>query len=459
MNKITRFEIKNLHGYRNLDLRIKDNTLIIVGENGSGKTTILQILYYLLSGQWNLMRKYEFDAIHLTIGKEPYEIQYSDIKKSFKKSFEKIDRRVLSHLPTAARHRISTLLEQTEGRLISPELEHLCDRYGIPIDYLLREVNLFEHAGQSQTESLRVTFKNIHDSLGAQLLYLPTYRRIEQELSLIFQNRDIDEYEISQRRKLPTSRRRDNTFVELVEFGMKDVEDAKDKTRADLIGFARENLNNLTFSYLGDIVEERYASVEVEQIKKANPKTIENILNRIPEPILSSDNKQHLKEIIEDIKADSSPNEHAKVICHYFTKLMEFHNDLEQREAKIVNFCLACNDYMVDKEFRYDTSSFDFTIVSRDNDADDRKIQLQHLSSGEKQIVSLFSHLYLSGGDRYFVMIDEPELSLSVPWQRKFLSDIRSAEFCTGLIAVTHSPFIYENDLRKYAHGLGEFVN
>ena len=455
MNKITRFEIKNLHGYRDLDLRIKNNTLIIVGENGSGKTTILQILYYLLSGQWNLIAKYRFDTIRLTIEGEKHTIHYSDIEKSFRK----IDRRVLRHLPPPVRNRIHMLLEQTEGQLILPELERLCDRYGIPINSLLRELDLFEQAGKSQPESLRKTFKNIRNSLKAQLLYLPTYRRIEQELSLIFRDRDVDEYEISQRRKLPISRRRDHTFVELVEFGMKDVEDAKEETRADLIGFARENLNNLTFSYLGDIVEERYASVEVEQIKQANPKTIDNILDRIPGSMLSSANKQHLKEIIEDIKADSEPNEHAKVICHYFTKLMGFHNDLEEREAKIRNFCSACNKYMVDKEFRYDDSSFDFTIASRENEAKDREIQLQHLSSGEKQIVSLFSHLYLSGSDKYFVMIDEPELSLSVPWQKKFLLDIRNAEFCTGLIAVTHSPFIYDNDLRKYAHGLGEFVN
>ena len=72
--------------------------------------------------------------------------------------------------------------------------------------------------------------------------------------------------------------------------------------------------------------------------------------------------------------------------------------------------------------------------------------------------MSLFSHLYLSGGQEYFVLIDEPELSLSVSWQRKFVSDIRKADFCTGLVAVTHSPFIYDNELRKYAHGIGEFV-
>ncbi len=62
-----------------------------------------------------------------------------------------------------------------------------------------------------------------------------------------------------------------------------------------------------------------------------------------------------------------------------------------------------------------------------------------------------------TGEQKFFVLIDEPELSLSVPWQRRFLADIRNSEFCSGLVAVTHSPFIYDNDLRRFAHGLGEF--
>jgi predicted ATPase len=86
------------------------------------------------------------------------------------------------------------------------------------------------------------------------------------------------------------------------------------------------------------------------------------------------------------------------------------------------------------------------------------KIDLRELSSGEKQIVSLFSHLYLSGNKRFFVLIDEPELSLSVPWQRRFLIDVINGEFCAGLVAVTHSPFIYDNQLKKYAHSIGEFI-
>ena len=458
MSQISRFEISGLHGFKNLDIRFKDNTLILVGENGAGKTTVLHLLYYLLSGQWSAMAKYDFDSLTLTIGEVKHVLQYSDVEDSLSLSRNNI--RLLNQFPSFVRHRVLALLERPGGRLPIPELEMLCDRYDIPLEYLLNKIEFSDRPKKGKSSALIKTMEAIQSSLGAQLLYLPTYRRIEQELNLIFKG--LDERELTRRRPMLDSRRNADTYVELVEFGMKDVEFAIRETRDELSRFAQANLNNLTFSYLGDIVEQKYESVDLEPIRKADPKTIDNILTRIQEQVLSGENKQHLKQIIQTVKEDATKDAtkdvHSQVICHYFTKLMAFHQDLEKEEIKIVNFCGACNDYMVDKEFQYDTSNFNFQIVPKAANAPNREIELQNLSSGEKQIVSLFSHLYLSGGKKYFVLIDEPELSLSVDWQRKFVSDIRKADFCSGLVAVTHSPFIYDNELKKYAHGLGEFI-
>ena len=67
MKNIEQFSIKNLHGYMNFELIFADNTLILVGENGTGKTTVLRMLYYLLSGQWSMLKNYKFDSITLSI--------------------------------------------------------------------------------------------------------------------------------------------------------------------------------------------------------------------------------------------------------------------------------------------------------------------------------------------------------------------------------------------------------
>ena len=69
------------------------------------------------------------------------------------------------------------------------------------------------------------------------------------------------------------------------------VEVAIANVRTELDKFASAQLNNLTFSYLDDIVERRDESVDLQQIIEAAPDTIDSILARIREPILSSSNR------------------------------------------------------------------------------------------------------------------------------------------------------------------------
>jgi len=374
MNAVARFEIKKLHGYKHIDLRFVDNTLILVGENGAGKTTVLNLFYYLLSGQWPLMAKYDFEEVLLTVGQKTYKLRSSDIKRPL----HEIDHRFLERLPPALRHRVFMLMQDREGALVTPELEVLCHEYGVPLEYLLRELDVGHDRSGKRTEPLRQISEAIKESLDVQILFLPTYRRIEHELNLIFKG--LDDRELKSRRELLTSRRGDQTYVKLIEFGMKDVENAINGTLSQLNKFARESLNNLTFGYLGDIVEEQYATVDLNAIREANDQTIDNILNRIQEHILSSKNKQHLRQIIEAVKTSEKQSEHAKVICHYFTKLMAFQNDIEAKESQITSFCAVCNDYMVDKKFKYDISNFSFTIRSNTDQNPSKEIKLHHHS-------------------------------------------------------------------------------
>lgn len=449
--EISKFSIFKLHDSYDFELVFKDNTLILLGENGSCKTTIIKMLFYTLSLQWAKLTNYNFEKIEIAFKTKVYQLYKKDIM-----SIADIDMRKLRHLPSYLRHEIMEMKRRDMFDL--EQIQHLCMLYDVPIEYILGMANdsmpeLFQtSSSKSQQRKLLKVREELREHLGdIHILYLPTYRRIEQELKVVLAGR-IDEEDYRQEK---CNRQSQEPYTELIEFGMKDVQEAIDTTLTTLKESSRNNLNQMTLGYLGDIVEEKYANIEISELKDVGDDTIQSIMNRVDETILSTSSKTKLSTTLKEIKNEGVKNDHDKVVCHYFIKLLHSHNELIQKEKNIREFIAVCGKYLKNKTISYDSPTFTFSILSN---RDGQKVELYQLSSGEKQIVSLFSQIYLSNQQNYFVLIDEPELSLSVQWQRTFLEDIRNSQFCSGLVAVTHSPFIFENSLDAYAKGLSEFT-
>ena len=101
----------------------------------------------------------------------------------------------------------------------------------------------------------------------------------------------------------------------------------------------------------------------------------------------------------------------------------------------------------------YNESKIELNICNDDGDI----IDLDDLSSGEKQIISIFSKLYLELTSPVIFIIDEPEISLSINWQKEFLIDIYKSGKVSLLLAATHSPFIFKNELFDYTYEIEKF--
>lgn len=448
--KINSFKINKLHGSLNFELIFKDNTLILLGENGSCKTTIIKMMYYSLSLQWSKLRQYDFKNIEINIGNAVIHINKEDISFRLNESIM----RKLRKYPFMVR-RIIISAVQDDKQIDIQAVEKECVRHGIPFDMILETLTPEDQLLYQDNKKEQSTSKNIHDLKSIMeniyLLYLPTYRRIEQDLKVVLEGR-IDEDEFRSRSRMDSEQ--DKRFSELIEFGMRDVDLAVTKTVTSLKESSRSALNDLTLSYLGDIVDEKYTEISVKDLDNMSDGTIRQIMDRVDKSILSSKHKEKILNTLQRTKEHGIKTEHDKVVSHYFLRLFKLHNELTKNESFIRKFVDICNIYLENKKMYYDSPTFNFSIKSNH---DDKDIKLFQLSSGEKQIVSLFSHLYLSNHKQYFILIDEPELSLSVKWQKLFLTHVRESDFCKGLIAVTHSPFIFDNNLDKYAHGLEEF--
>ena len=311
-------------------------------------------------------------------------------------------------------------------------------------------------AGPSELEGIS---KRISSLITAQVLYLPTYRRIEQDLQSIFPGTEI-EAEIKKVRERVGRR---SGYTELVAFGMEDVEKTINERLAQIKDSVRKELNNLTGTYLRDVLRGVHNKVDWQNVRALDPITLDAIFARIDETTLPKSDQERLRVKVSDMTQRGEIEQDDKVIAHFLSKLLDLYREQESSEIDVRNFVRVCNQYLTGKGLVYDNVKYGLTVrPSDDSDSDylfpdaAEPLSLKVLSSGEKQIVSLFSHIYLTR-QTFFVIIDEPELSLSVPWQRSFLPDILKTGQCNGLVAVTHSPFIFDNEL-EYVRSIMEFT-
>lgn len=474
--KIENFKVHGLHGKSNYDIRFVDNSLILVAENGSGKTTLVNMFYYFLSRQWRKLNEYQFEKITLRINSK----EFSFDKKNFKDVLLR-DSRMSKRFPM----RYSKIAEEIINKynLIeirrNPEvIERIASQYDVPVGLIHEIVMMYsdeehriekDNRVQQLEEFLNAEFKN------TQIVYLPTYRRIEKDLKNIFPHLEesMKEYEFKRRRKSLITESPD--YIELVEFGMDDVKERVERRCSELRSHFYNNLSGkITGSYLEDILNKRYKSFDSEKIQSFNDDALKYLLKRLDDSIISADGKNELKKFVEKVRDEGAIGDEDKINAYFVWKLFQIYEEQQKAELDINRFVSICNDYIKEgKHFYYDNDTFKvdifldedvkqtslpFEIRPGEKTKDEKnRIEYKDLSSGEKQIVSLFSHLILSKKD-YFIIIDEPELSLSVPWQERFLPDIIKSGGCQGVLAVTHSPFIFKNNLKKYSRSLEEFL-
>jgi predicted ATP-dependent endonuclease of OLD family len=171
---------------------------------------------------------------------------------------------------------------------------------------------------------------------------------------------------------------------------------------------SKENISNKNAI---DDIDIAYNRVKNFLIRQGSPR----ILGKKEEFILSYEKNENLQRVVIDIneveekieKATSSRFELQELLCKLFSanKHIEFTNE----EIKVTSL-------------------------------DKQNIGLEYLSAGEKQILQIFIETLLTNDDS--ILIDEPELSMHIDWQKELLSDMRLLNPNAQIIVATHSPEI-----------------
>lgn len=434
---ITRFEIMGLYGDRDIKLEFTSPVKILVDENGSGKTTVLNTLFNVLSGNWGKLAELEFDEIKIYFpNHKVFRIEYEECDVNFEEienrfpvhellrhlSDENSDQ---SHEPIQIDIRTKRLMlllnrpvRSKAAQLTLPGMDHIRIHPRNSLEEQTSKLHAFMHMHQ-KTEQIKALFL-------CPVLYFPTYRRVEEDLHRLgYVETDLDNDE------------------QLIHFGMRDVEQRFERITDDIRDSSVEWYSIMNGRMLTQLIEGPQLD-ESALNSLDNPKALRIVLDRVGEHISQSD-KDRLLELVNSGKIKDP---RYKTLAYFLSNLLQVYERQQDKDNAIKHFARVTNGYLEDKEVRYNESKVDLQIV---NKRSGKEVSLEKLSSGEKQIISIFSRLYLQESSPVAILFDEPELSLSMEWQKKLLQDIYDSGKCAFLLAATHSPFIFDNDLDEFA--------
>lgn len=427
------FSIFNLFGRYNVSLNFDKEVNIYVGENGLGKTTILSCLYAVLNKKFSLLENVDFSKIEIGFRKnsKPYVVTKGDfieynrrngkLHRSLYENEEYIDY-LFSHISFDELKNLSN----EEMQMIVREAAH---EQGVPPQvmrryfYELRDDGNYKSRTKGDRKKVIELTRLIDENIKEKIIYLPTYRRIEND-STTFNIRNDSM----------------NNAEMLIKFGMGDVQKSIDSILKRIRDLAVENYNEMSGILLKQYVEGNEWAVEMDN--SIDTEAVKIVLNRLGNQI----SKETNLKILNIVESGKIYEREYLYLQNLLSKLISNYDAQRRYDDRINGFVDTCNRYLVDKELRYDPSGLKLNVYLKTTKNSAKTIELTQLSSGEKQIVSLFSKMYLESDGKNIIIIDEPELSLSLKWQQMLLPDVMRSGNCGLLITVTHSPFIFENE-------------
>lgn len=427
------FKIYKLFGRYNVNLRFDKEVNIYIGENGLGKTTILNCLYFALSKNFSQLANIDFEKIQIGFkNNRPFEITKSDLisyNKIRTNHFSRYDTDEIFEELFSELNLPLDVLRQLDESSIDSLIRRVAQVQGIPLnivkrlfyDYLSTRQNSKYNRTKGNPEKVKTFSKAVNENVLEKVIYLPTYRRIENDFSdLRFGSSDKNSSEL------------------LIRFGMSDVQKSMDQVLDKIRNLAVQGYNKLTGSLLEQYTKDD--SLNFKSSNKIDIRIVKIMMDRLGDKI----DKHSNNRIIELIESGDIYNTQYVYLLNLLQMLISNYDIQKHYDDRINSFVDTCNKYFNDKYFYYNPSELTLEIYL--NDSPHNIVHLTQLSSGEKQIVSLFSKLYLEDNDKNIIIIDEPELSLSIKWQQMLLPDIMRSKNCSLLLTVTHSPFIFENE-------------
>lgn len=403
---------------------VDSNIVCIYGNNGSGKTSFLEILFAVFDRDEEILKKHNVNKVTITTleEKSPYIIEKIENTEKWQKILlEEIDN-INSDIDTYMHEMKSQYywrqIEESDFKDISSLF------LGIGRGIHKKELNIprntvwhFFNTNKKINEDKVLTGNEI-DSLSDKLFdYLMPkgkndinrvaeneIKEIDDKKNIYLPSIEIDTLEILLNTK----------YKEAVIVAQNKVNKSLSETSLNFLHSVSSFERNIDLKILRDkLIYNRALLLEI--FSNNEDIGIKTILNN-----LESD-----ENFLESI--DSSK----QIILFDMVKELEHEVELFK---EIQTFLDEYNKFLnYDKSLVIDKNG---VFISPKNHS------LQRLSSGERHLLTFLATILLMGEEQGFILLDEPEISLDIEWQEKLLSTISKLAPNSQIIVASHSPSI-----------------
>ncbi|MDR1715405.1 MAG: ATP-binding protein [Prevotella sp.] len=435
--KLISFEAVDIFDYLNITMKFNKDLSIVTGGNGTGKTTAIRLMQAILTPNIPELVYIPFSRVSITFSWKNKITTITVVKDKFLEisgnNFKpfKIEEKILKEFEY---------------------MSHNSDRF-----------NYNEHIYRFGVESEIIRF----------IIELPTPifigldRRNEDPYFKDINNNIRRKAILNERYKEPLEREiyRGTLGISLIETEIL-IQDLYKRLRAvedSLSSRLQKELIKNSFDFK-DVNIDEITTFNYEESRKIldRKKEIREVLSKITGDDREINSKldrlfQKLEEHLKSNKNDGHINLELLINLSQINSLTNVVNVIDDHNSKITASFKPINKYLniVNSFFIDSSKSVLVDEVGHLNvkKANSKLTSIEALSSGERHIVVIFANAMFNKmrkTSNNILIIDEPELSLHIRWQEKFIDQLLNAtEAKSQLILATHSPDIvgdYKND-------------
>ncbi|MFM0008239.1 AAA family ATPase [Paraburkholderia dipogonis] len=428
--KLIKFTATGVHGVMNFDVNFNEQITLLVGINGSGKTTVLNITSWLLSLKFGHIATIDFKTISVSL-------RHDD--------------------------RLLTIRAEKNKNHIEISLDGYSEKFA-PILVPLRHYVEREYDARNDEEIAQLYSGLTPDSderhLWDFILKLPRVTNITLERLL-----SIDDGSTAYRnydRQYPSRSRSTSTPMDRVnEIHLRIISDVRAGIEKIDTQLTRELLLS-SFMPRTSLTAQISAKEMIATIE--NIHSIERMLNS--NLGITAESKE-LADYFAELRAswfgitnsdDPDRIQNYAYLQSEILRLKKFSQAFDRAQEKktriswkLDKFTETLNELFADSGKQVEVGrrgpGFNFSFRERNPEKKARHRTVSALSSGEKQLLILLTYVAFPQTGSRIIIIDEPELSLHLRWQEKFLDAVRAlADRDLQLVIATHSPSIVGNN-------------